>query len=135
MVAPVVHGALAPDSRTVPARARGEGPREIPGLRRREKNWQDEVRDRVRKRRKKGAVEPELPLFESEKGVSAETVSEVPRLPEPEPKPLPQQKEWVAPPVDEKAPSFEGRIRDRVDPLDSLTDLPLCAEVYAQRSS
>jgi len=127
MVAPVVHGALAPDSRTLPARARGEGPREIPGLRRREKNWQDEVRDRVRKRRKKGAVEPELPLFESDKGGSTppEVVPEASPVPEPEPRPLAQQSDWVAPVVDEKAPSFEGRIRDRVDPLVSLADLPL----------
>ncbi len=66
MVAPAVHGALAPDSRTLPARARPEPPREIPGLRRREKNWQDEVRDRVRKRKKKRGDDSGLPLFESE---------------------------------------------------------------------
>ncbi len=130
MVAPAVHGALAPDSRTLPARARGDAPREIPGLRRREKNWQDEVRDRVRKRRKKGGGEPELPLFDSEKDRSAppEPVPDPPPVPEPvlraEAKP-PAQREWVAPAADERAPSFEGKILDRLDPMESLADLPL----------
>ncbi len=143
MVAPVVHGALAPDSRTLPARSRAEGPRDVPGLRRREKNWQDEVRDRVRKRKKKRGEDPALPLFESEPGTSsaaevgAEAV-EAPPVPEPapeaeaEPVRVAPAPEWVAPTREERAPSFEGRILDRVDPLDSLTDLPLrMADVVA----
>ena len=125
MVAPAVHGALAPDSRTMPARARVEAPREVPGLRRRDKNWQDEVRDRVRKRKKKRGDGPELPLFESESGATAvpEAVPEAVPVPEqtPEPTPVAAPREWVPP----AAPFFEGKILDRVDPLDSLTDLPL----------
>jgi uncharacterized RDD family membrane protein YckC len=136
MVAPAVHGALAPDSRTLPARARSEAPREIAGLRRREKNWQDEVRDRMRKRKKKRGEDPELPLFESEPSepIVADAVAEAEPIadppvrelaPAPPPSPVPERGEWVAPIREERAPSFEGRILDRVDPLDSLTDLPL----------
>jgi uncharacterized RDD family membrane protein YckC len=133
IVAPAVHGALAPDSRTLPPRSR-EAPRDIPGLRRREKNWQDEVRDRVRKRKKKRGDDSGLPLFESETNVSA--VPEVgpeaePAAPSPlvEPMPEPMQdgseRESRAPSREDRAPSFEGRILSRVDPLDSLADLPL----------
>jgi uncharacterized RDD family membrane protein YckC len=138
MVAPVVHGALAPDSRTLPARPRAEGPREVPGLRRREKNWQDEVRDRVRKRKKKRVEGQGLPLFESEPETSlapevGPEALAAPPVPAPEPAPeaapesvrVAQAPEWVAPAREERASSFEGRILDRVDPLDSLTDLPL----------
>jgi uncharacterized RDD family membrane protein YckC len=137
MVAPVVHGALAPDSRTLPARARAEAPREIPGLRRREKNWQDEVRDRVRKRKKKRGDDPELPLFESESAADvvpdlAESPAAVEPVAVPAPLDLPPEptraatrREWVAPVPEERASTFEGRILDRVDPQDSLTDLPL----------
>ena len=50
-----VEGALAPDPRlTPPARHdgnKGEPMREIPGLKKRERTWKDEVRDRVRDRR------------------------------------------------------------------------------------
>jgi uncharacterized RDD family membrane protein YckC len=134
MVAPAVHGALAPDSRTLPARGRGEAPREIGGLRRRERNWQDEVRDRVRKRKTKRGGEPELPLFESE--ASGSSVPETTREVEPSPTPVvpgaasdlapvAERKEWAAPTREAQAPSFEGRILDRVDPLESLSDLPL----------
>jgi uncharacterized RDD family membrane protein YckC len=134
MVAPPVHGALAPDARTLPARGRSESPREIPGLRRREKNWQDEVRDRVRKRRKGRGDSPALPLFEPEAGAAAppagsgpEEVKAFPVVVESTPE-KPRgvaAREWAPPPHEDRAPVFEGRIRDRVDPLDSLTDLPL----------
>jgi uncharacterized RDD family membrane protein YckC len=135
MVAPAVHGALAPDSRTLPARSRSEVPRDIPGLRRREKNWQDEVRDRVRKRKKKRGEGSDLPLFDSAANApsaqgplaEAEPVA-TSSVPEPAPEPTPvvvERREWVAPSREERAPVFEGRILDRVDPLDSLTDLPL----------
>jgi uncharacterized RDD family membrane protein YckC len=65
MVAPAVHGALAPDpARQTPPRAKLTPLREAPGLRRREASWKDEVRERVqRRRRKKG--DPELPLFDA----------------------------------------------------------------------
>jgi len=66
-VAPRVEGALAADPRllTPPARPKGrvEPLRDIPGLRKREKTWRDEVQERVRSRRQKRA-EAGLPLFD-----------------------------------------------------------------------
>jgi uncharacterized RDD family membrane protein YckC len=62
VVAPPVEGALAPD---LAGRPKVEPLREIPGMRRRERTWKDEVRDRVRHRRKdRGGGE--LPLFPEE---------------------------------------------------------------------
>jgi uncharacterized RDD family membrane protein YckC len=55
-----VEGALAPDPRHEPDNV--EPLREIPGLRRRERTWQDEVRDRVRQRRQQKSG-GDLPLF------------------------------------------------------------------------
>lgn len=60
---PRTEGALAPD----PARA--EPLREIPGLRKRERTWKDEVRERVRERRRFRGAPGELPLF---KGIDEE---------------------------------------------------------------
>jgi uncharacterized RDD family membrane protein YckC len=66
-VTPRVEGALAADPRLVtpPARPRTrvEPLRDIPGLRKREKTWRDEVQERVRSRRQKRA-DAGLPLFE-----------------------------------------------------------------------
>jgi uncharacterized RDD family membrane protein YckC len=66
-VVPRVEGALAADPRllTPPARLkpRVEPLRDIPGLRKREKTWRDEVQERVRSRRQKRA-EAGLPLFD-----------------------------------------------------------------------
>lgn len=57
MPPPLTEGALAPDpSRAAPLR-------EIPGLRKRERTWKDEVRERVRERRKFRGGPGELPLF------------------------------------------------------------------------
>jgi len=60
-----VEGALAPDLSRV-ARDKVEPLRAIPGLKRREPTWKDEVRERVRHRRKKRGPtsEPELPIFD-----------------------------------------------------------------------
>ena len=64
---PRVEGALAADPRLVtpPARPkpRVEPLRDIPGLRKREKTWRDEVQERVRSRRQKRA-DAGLPLFD-----------------------------------------------------------------------
>src|SRR4029079_12971169 len=49
-VAPLTEGALAPDPA---ARPRPETLREIPGLKKRERTWKDEVRERVRDRKRK----------------------------------------------------------------------------------
>jgi len=65
-VAPRVEGALATDPRLMTPPARGkrvDSPREIPGLRKREKTWRDEVQERVRSRRQK-RVDAGLPLFD-----------------------------------------------------------------------
>lgn len=55
-------GALAPDLRL---RANVEPMREIPGARKRERTWKDEVRDRVKSRKEQRAG-GELPLFDDE---------------------------------------------------------------------
>ena len=63
---PRVEGALAADPRfvTPPARSKAAEPlRDIPGLRKKEKSWRDEVQERVRSRRTKRALAG-LPLFE-----------------------------------------------------------------------
>jgi uncharacterized RDD family membrane protein YckC len=62
---PRVEGALAADPRfvTPPARSRVEPLRDIPGLRKKEKTWRDEVQERVRSRRQKRASAG-LPLFD-----------------------------------------------------------------------
>ena len=63
---PITEGALAPDpARTAPLR-------EIPGLRKRERTWKDEVRERVRERRRFRGAPGELPLF---KGIDDESAS------------------------------------------------------------
>lgn len=59
---PAVEGALA----TEPAAdmgAREERMREIPGLRKRERTWRDEVQERVRRRRRERSGVASLPLF------------------------------------------------------------------------
>jgi uncharacterized RDD family membrane protein YckC len=56
-VAPPTEGALAPDPRPRP-----EPLREIPGLKKRERTWKDEVRERVRDRKRKRG-DGDLPLF------------------------------------------------------------------------
>jgi len=57
-VAPPTEGALAPD----PARSRPEPLREIPGLKKRERTWKDEVRERMRDRKRRRG-DGDLPLF------------------------------------------------------------------------
>jgi uncharacterized RDD family membrane protein YckC len=61
-------GALAPSPQPVtpPVREREEPLREIPGLRKRERTWKDEVRDRVRHRRQQRSGGEDLPLFRDE---------------------------------------------------------------------
>ena len=82
LLAVPVEGALAPDPRREADNV--EPLREIPGLRRRERTWQDEVRDRVRQRRQQRAG-GDLPLFpdEDESAVAvAEPELEAPGAPE-----------------------------------------------------
>jgi len=63
LTAPPVEGALAPDP--LAGRPKVEPLREIPGLRKRERTWKDEVRERVRHRRQERSG-GELPLFPDE---------------------------------------------------------------------
>jgi uncharacterized RDD family membrane protein YckC len=90
VVAPRVEGALAPDPRAVTPspQERPEPLRDIPGLRKRERTWRDEVRERVRSRRQKKA-DAGLPLFEQ------------PEVQDPAPaeRPGPVSKEEAAQPV------------------------------------
>src|SRR5262245_26981096 len=53
------HGALAPDL----SRSNVEPLRELPGARKRERTWKDEVRDRVKNRKEQRG---DLPLFQDE---------------------------------------------------------------------
>ena len=78
LVAGPVEGALAPNPQPVtpPARDKQEPLREIPGLRKRERTWKDEVRERVRHRRQQRGGE-DLPLFrESEDAAPQEPADE-----------------------------------------------------------
>jgi uncharacterized RDD family membrane protein YckC len=62
-----VEGALAPEPQlTPPVRGKGEPLREIPGLKKRDRTWKDEVRDRVRDRRQRRSGSGDLPLFREE---------------------------------------------------------------------
>ena len=61
-VAPITEGALAPDPRVRP-----EPLREIPGLvKKKERTWKDEVRDRMRDRKRRREGDADLPLFRDE---------------------------------------------------------------------
>jgi uncharacterized RDD family membrane protein YckC len=66
IVIPPFEGALAPDplSLTPPARGSVEPLREIPGLKKKERTWKDEVRERVHRRRRRRGDDASLPLFE-----------------------------------------------------------------------
>jgi len=59
-----VEGALAPNPQlTPPARGKRDALREIPGMKKKERTWKDEVRDRVRDRRQHRSGSADLPLF------------------------------------------------------------------------
>lgn len=63
VVAPRLEGALAPAPKQVTPPPPEQPLRDIPGLRKRERTWRDEVRERVRSRRQRRA-DAGLPLFE-----------------------------------------------------------------------
>lgn len=89
---PRVEGALAADPRyvTPQAKPRVESLRDIPGLRKKEKTWRDEVQERVKSRRQKRA-RAGLPLFEA---------IETPAPPSPAPTPSPRGAQGaIEPPV------------------------------------
>ena len=83
MVAPILEGALAPDpaSLTPPGRGHPEPIRDLPGHRKRERSWKDEVKDRVRSRRQQknpGGLPStgDLPLFGDEEAGAEDERSE-----------------------------------------------------------
>jgi len=117
LVGPATDGALAPDPLALAEPPKAEPLREIPGRRKREKTWKDEVRDRVRQRKRR-RHEGDLPLFANETdAASAESAAEEPisaaAEPEPEPDPAPSTPE-----------STHGEPTIAEEPL----DLPLRAE-------
>jgi uncharacterized RDD family membrane protein YckC len=127
-VAPRVEGALAADPRllTPPARpkARVEPLRDIPGLRKRERTWRDEVQERVRSRRQKRA-DAGLPLFDQPEAPPAAARAEPPPAPPAVEAPAPLAS--TVPPVEEPAPE-PAREPDLVSTRLSeaeLADLPL----------
>jgi uncharacterized RDD family membrane protein YckC len=132
-VAPRVEGALAADPRllTPPARPkpRAEPLRDIPGLRKREKTWRDEVQERVRSRRQKRA-EAGLPLFDQPTPAEAPK-AELPATP-PAAEPVPEApavRVTMAPAAEEGSPE-PTREPDLVSTRLSeaeLADLPLRA--------
>ena len=71
-----VEGALAPELRslTPPAREKVEPMREIPGAKKKERTWKDEVRERMRDRREKR--DGDLPLFRETEDEAAPAISD-----------------------------------------------------------
>jgi uncharacterized RDD family membrane protein YckC len=108
-VGPRVEGALATDPRLVTPPARGkvraDSPRDIPGLRKREKTWRDEVQERVRSRRQK-RQDAGLPLFDQPETGPAQAAPAPPAAPpaevagaeRPSPRPV------ASPPVENRTP-------------------------------
>lgn len=144
-VAPRVEGALATDPRLLTPPARGKSrvdpPRDIPGLRKREKTWRDEVQERVRSRRQK-RVDAGLPLFDqpdaepmpaappTTPALSAPPVppAEVPAASRPSPRPV-----ALPPPVESRAEGFaiEPDLASTRLSEAELADLPLRAPAAA----
>lgn len=101
LASPPTFGALAP---------KPEPLRELPGLRKKEKTWRDEVNERIRSRRKKREAETGLPLFD---GVSGDSDA-----PSPEASPAPDEGSRVAAPRIEST-VLAGAVEEPV------ADLPL----------
>ena len=133
--APRVEGALATDPRllTPPARAktRVEPPRDIPGLRKREKTWRDEVQERVRSRRQKRA-DAGLPLFDQPEAGATPAAPPAPAVPPTErPSPRPHD----TPPFEGRASGSAGEpdlVSNRLGEAE-LADLPLRAPAVGER--
>jgi uncharacterized RDD family membrane protein YckC len=100
-------GAAAPDPARLTPPSRGPAPlRDVPGLRKREKvqpAWKDEVRERMRQRKRKGgAPEAELPLFREENPAVAPI-----EAPTAEPTPEPAAAENEPAPLSDAASEFQ----------------------------
>lgn len=132
---PRVEGALAADPRfvTPPPRARVEPLRDIPGLRKKEKTWRDEVQERVRSRRQKRASAG-LPLFDTPEAApeapapTAASAAEPPPPPASPSQPLatPEAPSPAEPPAAPAAPGHDF-VTVRLSEAE-LGDLPLNAD-------
>jgi uncharacterized RDD family membrane protein YckC len=67
-----LEGALAPDP-SLSGSGKAQPLREIPGLRKKEKTWKDEVKDRIRHRRRQRAEDAGLPLFDNDEPAAGAT--------------------------------------------------------------
>jgi uncharacterized RDD family membrane protein YckC len=120
LLAPPAEGALAPvpSAITPPARGREASGRELGGMKRRERTWQDEVKDRVRHRHQRKSGGAELPLFTEEEPTAASA---------PTREPLPSETDDRERDFDE--PPARGREADEATLLapteGDLQDLPL----------
>jgi uncharacterized RDD family membrane protein YckC len=94
LLAGPTEGALAPNPQLVTPPARNASSagaaesakdtvRQLPGLRKRERTWKDEVRDRVRNRRQVRGEPDDLPLFRDREEGAAEEGAPDPAAPEP----------------------------------------------------
>ncbi len=120
LLSPPAEGALAtlPSAVTPPARGKDAPGRELSALKKRERTWQDEVKDRVRHRRLRKSGGTELPLFAEDERAG----SSAPPSAEPAPPPVAPEPEGAEPEAHEsrasEAPLFP--------PTESeLADLPL----------
>lgn len=121
-LAPPVEGSLAP----VPAKSLVEPLRHLPGLRRRERTWKDEVRDRVKKRRAERTQDAPLPLFDEPAEAASpsepeqrEESQQPPAAPATEPVALEVQRDAEA------ALAGDVAVRSTPEPSDVLAELPL----------
>jgi uncharacterized RDD family membrane protein YckC len=112
LLAPPAEGSLAPLPSAVTPPARGGPARELAGMKKRERTWQDEVKDRVRSRRQTRSGAAELPLFTQEPAPSGAASEPVPEeIPAPEPEP----NETDAPPAPPRGRDFEREDRREGD--------------------
>lgn len=110
------HGALAPDL----SRSNVEPLRELPGTRKRERTWKDEVRDRVKNRKEQRG---DLPLFQDDEvePEAEEPAAEDPRSFDAPPSFQPPMPEPELPPAGLRELGDEGEEPE----LDAEDDLPL----------
>lgn len=108
-------GALAPDLNLGPPREKPDRVVEVPAFKKREPAWRDEVRERMRHRRRQRFDSGELPLF-------AEREPAEPALAAPAEAPDPRE---LAPVAEEPPGAAEPPVADVEIPQGEVVDLPL----------